>query len=63
MRTIQAKIIEIPRANLSGKKTFGKIFENLGILREVVLIFGILENTVPFATRSRRNFKPDVLVD
>ena len=30
MRTIQAKIIEIPRANLSGKETFGKNFPKFG---------------------------------
>ena len=30
MQTIQAKIIEIPGAKLSEKKTFGKIFRKFG---------------------------------
>ena len=64
MRTIQGKIIEIPGAKLSEKKTFGKIFRKFGhmIIREVVLFLEILENAVPFATRGCRNFKPNVLV-
>ena len=41
MRTIQPKILEIPVANMKGKRTAReKLFENLGIPREVVHCFG-----------------------
>ena len=53
MRIFQPKVLEIPGAKLSRKKSF----ENLGMLREVVLFFGNLENTVPFVARICRNFK------
>lgn len=46
MRTIQPQILEIPGAKQNGKK----IFENMGIPREFVLVLNILENAVPLAT-------------
>ena len=39
MRTIQRKILKIPGAKLNGKKIRENVFENLGIPREVVLVF------------------------
>ena len=64
MGTSQPKMLEIPGANLSGKKTSAeKFFANLGIPREVVFFDEILKNAVPFATGSCRKFKPDFLVE
>ena len=45
------------------RKLPGKNFPNLGIPREVVIFWEILENVVPFATGSCRKLKPDVLVE
>ena len=63
MRTIQRKILKIPGAKLNGKKIRENFFENLGIPREVVLVFGNFGNAVPFATGSCLKFNPDVLVE
>ena len=57
MWTIQSKILEIPGAKLNGKKKLGYTSRGCPLFLE------ILENTVPFATESRRKFKPDVLVE
>lgn len=57
MRTIQPQILEIPGAKQNGKK----IFENMGIPREFVLVLNILENAVPLATGSCRKFKENFL--
>ena len=60
-----SKTLEIPSAKLNGKETSDKkSFEKLGIPREIVLCFGILENAGPFAMCATGNclkFKPDVL--
>ena len=57
MWTIQPKILEIQGAKLNGKKKLGYTSRGCPLFLE------ILENTVPFATESRRKFKPDVLVE
>ena len=49
MRTIPPKILDFPREKL--KENFReKIFENLGMPREVALFIEILENAVQFAS-------------
>ena len=64
MRTIQLKILEIPRAKLNGKKTSGNEFLKIWVyLARLSSVLEIFENVVPFATGNCRKFMPDVLVE
>ena len=64
MRTLQPKILEIPGAKWNGKKTPGKKFSKILVyFATLTSLMEILENAFPFATRSCRNFKADVLVE
>ena len=58
MRTIQAKILEIPGEKLNGKKTSRKTFPTIWVnLARLPSFLEILENVVTFATGSCRKFK------
>ena len=58
MRTIQAKILEIPGEKLNGKKTSRKTFPTIWVnLAGLPSFLEILENVVTFATGSCRKFK------
>ena len=64
MRTIQAKILEIPGQRLNGKKTSRKTLPKIWAnLARPSSFLEILEKVVTFATGSCRKFKPDVLVE
>ena len=48
MRTIQPKILKIPGAKLSGKKTSGKKFAKIWVYLTTFPLFGSFGNAVSF---------------